>query len=80
MGCLYFLYPPSLEELARRLCERGTDSSESIHLRLAECEHEMAHIQYYNYVVVNYDVNDAVEKVRSIITAERCKIKNLCLE
>lgn len=79
-GVFIFLYPPSLEELARRLCDRGTDSSESIHIRLAECENEMAHIQYYNYVVVNHDVNDAVEKVRSIITAERCKINNLCLE
>ncbi len=74
-----FLSPPNLEELARRLCTRGQDSEESIDLRLATCEAEMAHIKYYNYVVINNRVDEAVEKVRSIIQAERCKLNNLSL-
>ena len=40
----------------------------------------MSHMKYYDYVVVNDRIEDAVEKVRSIITAERCKRKNLNLE
>ncbi len=74
-----FLSPPNLEELARRLCNRGQDSEESIDLRLATCEAEMAHIKYYNYVVINNRIDEAVEKVRSIIQAERCKLNNLSL-
>jgi len=72
-----FLAPPDLDELARRLCSRGEDSQDSIDLRLATCEAEMAHIRYYNYVVVNNDVNEALEKVRSIIQAERCNLNNI---
>ncbi len=75
-----FLSPPDLEELARRLCKRGQDSQESIDLRMANCVEEMAHIKYYNYVVVNKDIDEAVRKVRSIIEAERCKLNNLSLE
>ncbi len=74
-----FLSPPNLDELARRLCTRGQDSQDSIDLRLATCEAEMAHIKYYNYVVINNHINEAVEKVRSIIQAERCKLNNLSL-
>ncbi|KUG03790.1 guanylate kinase [hydrocarbon metagenome] len=74
-----FLSPPNLDELARRLCTRGQDSQESIDLRLATCEAEMAHIKYYNYVVINNRIDEAVEKVRSIIQAERCKLNNLSL-
>jgi guanylate kinase len=68
---------PDLNELARRLCSRGEDSQESIDLRLATCEAEMAHIKYYDYLVVNNDVNEALEKVRSIIQAERCSLNNI---
>ncbi len=72
-----FLAPPDLDELARRLCSRGEDSQESIDLRLATCEAEMAHIKYYNYVVENNHVKEALEKVRSIIQAERCSVNNI---
>jgi guanylate kinase len=37
----------------------------------------MAHIKYYDYLVVNNDVNEALEKVRSIIQAERCSLNNI---
>jgi guanylate kinase len=59
------------EELNRLFTE------ESIDLRLATCEAEMAHIKYYDYLVVNNDVNEALEKVRSIIQAERCSLNNI---
>lgn len=75
-GVFIFICPPSMEELDRRLCHRGKDSQESIELRRAACEEEMSHMHYYNYVVVNDRIEDAVEKVRSIIVAERCRINN----
>ncbi len=78
-GVFIFISPPSVEELSKRLCGRGNDSEESIQIRLAACQQEMDHIKYYDYVVVNDRVEDAVEKVRSIIMAERCKRKNLNL-
>ena len=78
-GVFIFIAPPTIEELSRRLCGRGNDSEQSIQIRLAACQEEMAHMKYYDYIVVNDRIEDAVEKVRSIITAERCKRKNLNL-
>ncbi|MGI6412179.1 MAG: guanylate kinase [Syntrophomonadaceae bacterium] len=76
-GVFIFISPPNLEELAERLCSRGKDSMSSINMRLAACEKEMKYIEYYDYVVVNDEIHLAVDKIKSIITAERCKVKNL---
>ena len=76
-GVFIFLSPPSIEDLAKRLCQRGKDSQESIEERLAACTQEMEQMIYYDYVVVNDQVENAVTKVNAIITAERCRIKNL---
>ncbi len=77
-GVFIFIEPPSIEELAHRICNRGKDSEESIARRLAACEAEMEHLSYYDYSVVNDKLDDAVEKVQAIILAERCRIKNNC--
>lgn len=67
--------PPSLEELSRRLHGRGTDSEESIQLRLKNCKHEldMAETLHFPNVIVNTDLNEAYAKLREIIlpTIER---------
>lgn len=76
-GVFIFLSPPSIEDLARRLCQRGQDSKESIEERLAACEHEMKQMVYYDYLVINDQVTDAVRKIEAIIIAERCRIHNL---
>lgn len=75
-GVFIFIEPPSIEELSKRICSRGKDSEESIARRLAACEEEMEHLRYYDYSVVNDDLEEAVNKVQAIIVAERCKIKN----
>lgn len=75
-GVFIFIEPPGIEELAHRLCSRGKDSEESIATRLAACEAEMEHRRYYDYVVVNDQLEDAVNKVHAIIIAERCRVKN----
>lgn len=75
-GALFiFIMPPSIEELAKRLNSRGKDSNQTIQRRLAECETEIAQIKYYDYMVVNDDIESAVNKVIAIITAERCRVR-----
>lgn len=74
-GVFIFIAPPNIEELAARLCTRGKDSQESIERRLAACEEEMKQMTYYDYVVLNDDLELAVKKTESIIIAERCRIE-----
>ena len=69
---IYFL-PPSIHELRRRLESRGTDSKETINKRMGLILEKMRHWNEYDYVVVNVDVDQTVETVREIISAERMK-------
>ena len=69
---IYFL-PPSIHELRRRLESRGTDSEEIINKRMGLILEKMRHWNEYDYVVVNVDVDQTVETVREIISAERMK-------
>lgn len=75
-GVFIFIQPPSIEVLAQRIHLRGEDSLHSIRTRLAACEEEMSMAEYYDYIVVNDDLNEAVYKVQAIIVAERCRVKN----
>ncbi len=68
-----FIMPPSWDELEARLKGRGTDSSETINLRLDNASKEIQDADFYDYVVVNDHIEDAVEGLRSIIIAERIK-------
>lgn len=74
-GVFVFIEPPSIEELYQRICNRGTDSEESIQRRMSACQEEMEHIRYYDYSVTNDDLQEAVDKVYAIIVAERCRIR-----
>jgi guanylate kinase len=75
-GVFIFIEPPSIEELAMRICKRGKDSEDSIKKRMAACREEMEHSRYYDYLVMNDDLLEAVDKVYAIIVAERCRIRN----
>lgn len=74
-GVFIFIEPPSIEELAMRLGKRGKDSEESVKKRMASCREEMEHSRYYDYLVINDNLQDAVDKVYAIIVAERCRIR-----
>jgi len=68
-----FILPPSREELERRLRSRGTDSDEEIVRRLARARDEiLAFGKYYDYAVVNDEVERAGKEVQAIVTALRC--------
>ena len=68
-----FLKPPSLEVLKARLRGRGTDSDESLGLRIRNAEIELARAGEFKHAVVNDDLDTAVNEVKAIIVAERAK-------
>lgn len=70
---MIFIAPPTLEELERRLVNRGTDTAEAISGRLARARQEYAEADFYSYIIVNDDADTAAAELASIITAEHCR-------
>lgn len=68
-----FIAPPSLDELASRLRGRGTEAEETIAKRLDTAAWECSQMGKYQYVVVNDLIDSAVDNMRSIIMAARCR-------
>jgi len=78
---LIYLLPPSLRVLKERLINRGMDSLERVKFRLSNARRDMEEAYGYQYVIVNDRVEDALEKLKSIMIAERCRrAKNIILE
>ncbi len=77
---LIFIAPPSIEELEQRLRRRARDDEESIQLRLMNAREEMEYIPRYDYLIINDDLNRALETLRCVIIAERHRVRNLNLE
>lgn len=70
---MIFLIPPSLGELKKRLESRGTETEETIKGRLARAREEYAEADFYDYIVVNDDIDAAANELLSILTAEKCR-------
>jgi guanylate kinase len=68
-----FILPPTLEELERRLRSRAQDSEEVVQKRMARAVDEISHWEEYDYVVVNEDLDRAMDHIRRILYAERFK-------
>jgi guanylate kinase len=68
-----FLLPPSMEELEHRLRSRATDDESVITSRMARAGDEISHWDAYDYVVINHDLEDCFNKVRTVLHAERLK-------
>ena len=64
---LIYIAPPSMEALRERLIGRGTESEEKINQRLEIAKKELEEVDFYDYVVVNDDLEKATNEVRSII-------------
>ncbi len=71
---LVFIVPPSYAELERRLRDRKRDSEESILKRLENARGEIQQISRYEYLVVNDEIESAVERLHAIVIAERLRI------
>ncbi|MCS7203434.1 MAG: guanylate kinase [Thermodesulfovibrio sp.] len=70
---LIFLIPPSLNELKRRLIQRG-EQEETIKYRLMKALEEISMYEIYDYVVENREIEETLRKIICIINAERLKI------
>lgn len=68
-----FITIPSMEELRHRLVGRGTETEESIRARMAVAKRELQRAFRYDYVVINDDVDQAVERINTIIDAEKMR-------
>lgn len=67
---LVFVFPPSAEALVTRLAGRGTEAAEDVALRLKEADVELEQARNFDYIVVNDELERAVEEVRAIVRAE----------
>lgn len=72
-----FIMPPSLKALVQRLKKRKTDSNDKIIERFKTAYKEVNEVTQYNYVVVNDNLEEAVDKVESIIKAEKCRVDRI---
>lgn len=68
-----FIIPPSLDELKRRLENRGTDTARAIEARLIRARQEYAEADFYDYIIINDDADKAAKELSAIITAEDCR-------
>ena len=69
-----FIAPPSFDVLRNRLTNRGTETADVIEKRLNQAKNELERAKEYDYVVVNDDLDEAVEDLKNIIIAERLKV------
>ena len=79
---LIFIAAPSMDELEQRLIRRKTESGVDLELRTMAARIEMESLPLFDYMVINYDdqVGLAVSQIRSIITAEKCRLKVRSIE
>ena len=67
------MLPPSLEDCEKRIKNRGKDSYEAILSRLENARNEIKEMIWYEYVIINENLEDAFERLKSVIIAERSK-------
>ncbi|MBE0477551.1 guanylate kinase [Candidatus Aerophobetes bacterium] len=72
-----FILPPSWEELKKRLHKRATENEEEVRRRLATAKEEIQHLPFYDYFLVNDNINAAVKNLLLIIEAQRYKISRV---
>mgnify|MGYP000081596970 CR=1 FL=1 len=68
-----FVLPPSIKELRRRLIERAQDDAETIDKRMLKSWDEISHWDGYDYVLINEDLDQSEERLKTVIRAERMR-------
>ena len=71
---LLFMTPPSAEELKNRLIGRGTESLDVINCRLSRAIEEAQGIEKYDFLIINDDLNECVERFHAIVTNEHYRV------
>jgi len=72
-----FVMPPSFEVLEQRLRGRSKDSEEAIRRRLQVAREEVASFEEYRFIVINDELTSAVDRLRSIVIAERSRLNRM---
>ncbi|HTY21137.1 MAG TPA: guanylate kinase [Geobacteraceae bacterium] len=72
-GVFIFILPPSFHELRRRLDMRNSDSAEVKEIRIRNAADEILESRWYDYIIVNDTFSKAVEELKSVLIAERCR-------
>ena len=65
-----FILPPSIKELEKRLGTRATESQDSFIKRMSEAKKEISHYHEYDFIIINEDVQESVNKIKSILNSE----------
>ncbi len=77
---LLFVAPPTADELKRRLTGRGTEDAETIQCRMMRAIEEADGMEYYDYLIINKELDTCVEQIHQIIQSEHGRVKrNLSL-
>lgn len=74
---LIFIMAPSMEEVKRRIKARGAETAEQIVDRFQTAYKEINEVNKYNYVVVNDNLEDAIQKVEAILISEKCRVDRI---
>ena len=72
----FFILPPSIKELKKRLVKRGRDKKDDIDLRLSYAIKEISHYKEYSYVLINQNVQQTVNEIINIIKTNSIIEKN----
>ena len=72
-ACFVFIAPPSMDELRNRIMTRGTEAMEVINKRMEKAEAEIGLAHEYDYIVINDTVENARDRIMSIIDAEHSR-------
>ena len=72
----FFILPPSVKELKKRLKKRGRDNNKDIKLRLSYALNEISHYNEYSYVLINQNVHETVNEIIHMINNEYIIEKN----
>lgn len=74
---LIFIMAPSMKEVKKRIIARGGETKTQIIERFKLAYNEINEVNKYNYVVVNDDLDSCVEKVKSIIISNKCRVDRI---
>ena len=74
---LIFIMAPSMKEIKKRIIARGAETKEQIIERFKTAYNEINEVNKYNYVVINDDLDECVNKVKSIIISNKCRVDRI---
>ncbi len=76
---LVYIYPPSLEDLEKRLIARGKNSPEDLAMRLKEAASEIKESRKYHYGITNLDFDRAYSELKAVVASERLRLERMTL-